>query len=130
LTRAPNNCNRCDCCALQAAPRPRANDICNRLGRGETVISPFVVGALMVDYGLQGVIWLMIGLSMVHRSSPSISGASSRRGGRWKGSIRDRKRSRQKSAVTREMEQDWAISDAHAVNNLACVIACFFREQA
>src|SRR5258708_5777257 len=42
--------------------RLRANGICNTLGRGATVISPFVVGALMASYQLPGVIWLMIGL--------------------------------------------------------------------
>ncbi len=42
--------------------RLRANGICSTLGRGATVISPFVVGFLMVNYGLPGVIWLMIGL--------------------------------------------------------------------
>ena len=45
--------------------RLRANGICNTLGRAATVISPFVVGSLMVDYGLPGVIWLMIGLLVV-----------------------------------------------------------------
>ena len=45
--------------------RLRANGICNTLGRGATVISPFVVGALMVHYKLPGVIWLMIGLLVV-----------------------------------------------------------------
>jgi putative MFS transporter len=45
--------------------RLRANGICNTLGRGATVISPFVVGFLMVNYGLPGVIWLMIGLVAV-----------------------------------------------------------------
>jgi MFS transporter, putative metabolite:H+ symporter len=45
--------------------RLRANGICNTLGRGATVISPFVVGSLMVNYGLPGVIWLMIGLLAV-----------------------------------------------------------------
>ena len=45
--------------------RLRANGICNTLGRGATVVSPFVVGFLMVNYGLPGVIWLMIGLSVV-----------------------------------------------------------------
>jgi putative MFS transporter len=45
--------------------RLRANGICNTLGRGATVISPFVVGFLMVNYGLPGVIWLMIGLLLV-----------------------------------------------------------------
>lgn len=63
--RNGNNCIRCDCSALQAALRLRANGICNTLGRGATVISPFVVGSLMVDYGLPGVIWLMIGLLVV-----------------------------------------------------------------
>jgi putative MFS transporter len=45
--------------------RLRANGICNTLGRGATVISPFLVGFLMVNYGLPGVIWLMIGLVAV-----------------------------------------------------------------
>jgi MFS transporter, putative metabolite:H+ symporter len=45
--------------------RLRANGICNTLGRAATVISPFVVGYLMVNYGLPGVIWLMIGLLLV-----------------------------------------------------------------
>ena len=44
--------------------RPRANDICNT-GRGATVISPFVVGSLMVNYGLPGVVWPMAGLLLV-----------------------------------------------------------------
>ena len=41
--------------------RLRANGICNTLGRGATVVSPFIVGALMASYRLPGVIWLMIG---------------------------------------------------------------------
>src|SRR5690349_5492061 len=45
--------------------RLRANGICNTLGRGATVISPFVVGALMANSGLPGVVWLMIGLVVV-----------------------------------------------------------------
>jgi MFS transporter, putative metabolite:H+ symporter len=45
--------------------RLRANGICNTFGRGATVISPFLVGFLMVNYGLPGVIWLMIGLLVV-----------------------------------------------------------------
>ena len=43
----------------------RANGICNTFGRGATVISPFVVGFLMVNYGLPSVIWLMTGLLVV-----------------------------------------------------------------
>ncbi|MFZ0610440.1 MAG: MFS transporter [Xanthobacteraceae bacterium] len=45
--------------------RLRANGICNTLGRGATVVSPFIVGFLMVNYGLPGVVWLMIGLLIV-----------------------------------------------------------------
>src|SRR5262249_19657040 len=45
--------------------RLRANGICNTLGRAATVVSPFVVGFLMVNYGLPGVIWLMIALVVV-----------------------------------------------------------------
>ncbi len=39
--------------------RLRANGICNTLGRGATVVSPFVVGGLMTAYKLPGVIGLM-----------------------------------------------------------------------
>ena len=45
--------------------RLRANGICNTLGRGATVVSPFVVGSLMASYKLPGVIWLMIILLVV-----------------------------------------------------------------
>jgi putative MFS transporter len=45
--------------------RLRANGICNTLGRAATVASPFVVTALMGNYKLPGVIWLMIGLVVI-----------------------------------------------------------------
>jgi putative MFS transporter len=45
--------------------RLRANGICNTFGRASTVISPFVVGALLANYGLPGVSWLMIGLVVI-----------------------------------------------------------------
>ena len=45
--------------------RLRANGICNTLGRGATVVSPFVVGSLMASYKFPGVIWLMIILLVV-----------------------------------------------------------------
>jgi putative MFS transporter len=45
--------------------RLRANGICNTLGRGATMVSPFIVGALMASYQLPGVVWLMIGLVVV-----------------------------------------------------------------
>jgi MFS transporter, putative metabolite:H+ symporter len=45
--------------------RLRANGICNFFGRGATVVSPFIVGALMASYKLPGVVWLMIALVVV-----------------------------------------------------------------
>ena len=45
--------------------RLRANGICNTLGRGATVVSPFVVGYLMDNYQLLRVVWLMIGLVVI-----------------------------------------------------------------
>src|SRR5207253_7227276 len=45
--------------------RLRPPGICNTLGRGATVVSPFIVGALMASYQLPGVLWLMIGLVVV-----------------------------------------------------------------
>jgi putative MFS transporter len=45
--------------------RLRANGICNTLGRAATVVSPFVVGYLMVHYKLPGVLWLMIALLVI-----------------------------------------------------------------
>jgi MFS transporter, putative metabolite:H+ symporter len=45
--------------------RLRANGICNTFGRGATVVSPFVVGALLASYKLPGVVWLMIALVLV-----------------------------------------------------------------
>jgi MFS transporter, putative metabolite:H+ symporter len=45
--------------------RLRANGICNTFGRGATVASPFVVTALMANYKLPGVVWLMIGLVVI-----------------------------------------------------------------
>jgi putative MFS transporter len=47
----------------------RANGICNTLGCGATVISPFVVDYLMVNYGLPGVVCRMIGLLLVQTSA-------------------------------------------------------------
>ena len=45
--------------------RLRANGICNTFGRGATVVSPFIVGALMANYNLPGVVWLMIALVVI-----------------------------------------------------------------
>jgi MFS transporter, putative metabolite:H+ symporter len=45
--------------------RLRANGICNMFGRGATVVSPFIVGALIASSGLPGVIWLMIAVVVI-----------------------------------------------------------------
>jgi putative MFS transporter len=45
--------------------RLRANGICNMLGRGATMVSPFVVVWLFKAYGIGGVTSLMIGLLLV-----------------------------------------------------------------
>jgi MFS transporter, putative metabolite:H+ symporter len=45
--------------------RLRANGLCNMLGRGATIISPFIVVSLFKSYGVSGVTSLMIGLLIV-----------------------------------------------------------------
>jgi putative MFS transporter len=45
--------------------RLRANGICNMFGRGATVVSPFIVGSLIANYGIPGVIWLMIAVVVI-----------------------------------------------------------------
>jgi MFS transporter, putative metabolite:H+ symporter len=47
------------------ALRLRANGICNMLGRGTTIVSPFIVVALFKAYGVAGVTSFMIGLLIV-----------------------------------------------------------------
>ena len=65
--------------------RLRANGICNTFGRGATVVSPFVVGALMAHYQLPGVIWLMIGLVVMQIVvvAPGALSRATAAGGRW-----------------------------------------------
>jgi MFS transporter, putative metabolite:H+ symporter len=45
--------------------RMRASGICNTLGRGATILTPFLVVALYRPYGVRGVLALMIGLLLV-----------------------------------------------------------------
>jgi putative MFS transporter len=45
--------------------RLRANGICNTLGRAATIVSPFIVVMLFKDYGVAGVLGLMIGLLLI-----------------------------------------------------------------
>jgi putative MFS transporter len=61
--------------------RLRANGLCNMLGRGATVISPFIVLALFKEWGLHGVLGLMIGLLILQIVVVAIWGIeTSRRG--------------------------------------------------
>jgi MFS transporter, putative metabolite:H+ symporter len=61
--------------------RLRANGICNTLGRGATVVSPFVVGWLFQNYQLPGVIGLMIGLLVVQIFAVLVWGVEPRQRG-------------------------------------------------
>jgi len=61
--------------------RLRANGLCNMLGRGATVISPFIVLALFKSYGVQGVLGLMIGLLLVQIVVVAIWGIETNRRG-------------------------------------------------
>ncbi len=61
--------------------RLRANGLCNMLGRGATVISPFIVLALFERYGVQGVLGLMIGLLIVQIVVVAIWGIETNRRG-------------------------------------------------
>jgi len=45
--------------------RLRASGICNTLGRGATIVTPFIVVALFAHYGVVGVLALMIGLLVI-----------------------------------------------------------------
>jgi putative MFS transporter len=45
--------------------RLRASGICNTLGRGATIVTPFIVVALYGQHGIVGVLALMIGLLAV-----------------------------------------------------------------
>ncbi|SIT51402.1 Benzoate MFS transporter BenK [Paraburkholderia piptadeniae] len=42
--------------------RLRASGVCNTLGRGATIVTPFIVVSLFAQYGIVGVLALMIGL--------------------------------------------------------------------
>jgi MFS transporter, putative metabolite:H+ symporter len=61
--------------------RLRANGLCNMLGRGATVVSPFIVLSLFKSYGVAGVIGLMIALLIVQIVVVAVWGIeTSRRG--------------------------------------------------
>src|SRR5882724_3065486 len=61
--------------------RLRANGLCNMLGRGATVISPFIVLGLFKGYGVGGVLGLMIGLLVVQIIVVAIWGIETNRRG-------------------------------------------------
>jgi len=61
--------------------RLRGNGLCNMLGRGATIVSPFIVLALFKDYGVGGVLGLMIGLLIVQIIVVAIWGIETNRRG-------------------------------------------------
>jgi putative MFS transporter len=61
--------------------RLRANGLCNMLGRGATVVSPFIVLSLFKDYGVAGVLGLMIGLLIVQIIVVAVWGIETNRRG-------------------------------------------------
>jgi hypothetical protein len=54
-------------------------------GRDATVISPFAVGSLVVDFGLPGVVWPMAGPLVVQIIAVYFRGRGAGAGGRWEG---------------------------------------------
>jgi putative MFS transporter len=58
--------------------RLRANGICNTFGRASSVVVPFIVGALLANYGFPGVVWLMIGLVVVQIVVVAVWGVETR----------------------------------------------------
>ena len=61
--------------------RLRGNGLCNMLGRGATIVSPFIVLALFKDYGVGGVLGLMIGLLLLQIVVVAIWGIETNRRG-------------------------------------------------
>ena len=61
--------------------RLRANGLCNMLGRGATIVTPFIVYALFTSYGVAGVLALMIGLLVLQIVVVAIWGIETKRRG-------------------------------------------------
>ena len=61
--------------------RLRANGFCNMLGRGTTIVTPFIILALFKDYGVGGVLALMIGLLVVQIIVVAVWGIETNRRG-------------------------------------------------
>jgi putative MFS transporter len=59
--------------------RLRASGICNTFGRGATIVTPFLVVKLFGDYGVSGVLSLMIGLLFVLIVTVAVLGIEPRR---------------------------------------------------
>jgi MFS transporter, putative metabolite:H+ symporter len=59
--------------------RLRASGICNTFGRGATIVTPFLVVRLFTDYGVIGVLTLMIGLLVVLILTVAVLGIEPRR---------------------------------------------------
>jgi putative MFS transporter len=58
--------------------RLRANGICNFFGRGVTVISPFIIFPVFKDYGVQGVVVLMVALLVIQILVVAVWGVETR----------------------------------------------------
>jgi putative MFS transporter len=58
--------------------RLTANGICNFFGRGFTVVTPFIIFPLFKTYGVEGVVWLMIGLLVVQIVAVALWGVETR----------------------------------------------------
>jgi MFS transporter, putative metabolite:H+ symporter len=61
--------------------RLRANGFCNMLGRGATIVTPFIILALFKEYGVGGVLALMIGLLVVQIIVVAVWGIETNRRG-------------------------------------------------
>jgi MFS transporter, putative metabolite:H+ symporter len=59
--------------------RMRAAGICNTLGRGATIVTPFIVVALLRSYGIGAVLSLIIGLLLVQIIVVSVYGVEPRK---------------------------------------------------
>jgi putative MFS transporter len=59
--------------------RLRASGLCNTVGRGATIVTPFLVVSLFEAYGIAGVTGLMIGLLALQIVAVAVFGVEPRR---------------------------------------------------
>ena len=68
-----------DCEPLQLGERLRASGLCNTVGRGSTIVTPFLVVSLFEAYGIAGVTGLMIALLALQIVAVAVFGVEPRR---------------------------------------------------